>query len=51
VAVTQHNPLKISHRQIASELGTAREVISRIVKKLELEGKVKQCPTTIEVLD
>lgn len=51
VAVTQHNPLKISHRQIASELGTAREVISRIVKKLELEGKVKQSATTIEILD
>lgn len=51
VLVTQNNPLKISHRQIASELGTAREVISRIVKKLELEGKVKQSPTTIEILD
>ena len=50
VAVTQNNPLKISHRQIASELGTAREVISRIVKKLEHEGKVKQSATTIEVL-
>lgn len=50
VAVTQNNPLKISHRQIASELGTAREVISRIVKKLELEDKVKQSATTIEIL-
>lgn len=36
------NPLKISHRQIAAELGTAREVISRIMKKLENENKVKQ---------
>lgn len=51
VAVTQHNPLKISHRQIASELGTAREVISRIVKKLEMEGKVKQSTTTIEIVE
>lgn len=51
VLVTQNNPLKISHRQIASELGTAREVISRIVKKLELEGKVIQSATTIEILD
>lgn len=40
--LTGSNPLKISHRQIASELGTAREVISRIMKKLENEGKVKQ---------
>lgn len=36
------NPLKISHRQIASDLGTAREVISRVMKKLENEGKVRQ---------
>ena len=42
VAISQKNPLKISHRQIANELGTAREVISRIMKKLETEGKVKQ---------
>ena len=40
--LTNSNPLKISHRQIASELGTAREVISRVMKKLEIEGKVKQ---------
>lgn len=42
VKLTTSNPLKISHRQIASELGTAREVISRVMKKLENEGKVKQ---------
>jgi len=41
-ALTNTNPLKISHRQIAGELGTAREVISRVMKKLENEGKVKQ---------
>ena len=34
--------LNISHRQLAEELGTAREVISRVMKKLESEGKVKQ---------
>lgn len=36
------NPLKISHRQIASDLGTAREVITRVMRKLENEGKVRQ---------
>ncbi|MFA5329845.1 MAG: Crp/Fnr family transcriptional regulator [Prolixibacteraceae bacterium] len=41
--------LKISHRQIASELGTAREVISRVMKKLENEGKVKQSNSFIEI--
>jgi CRP/FNR family transcriptional regulator len=42
VALTQVGYLKISHRQIAGELGTAREVISRLMKKLENEGKVRQ---------
>ena len=32
--------IKITHKQIASELGTAREVVSRIMKKLEFEGKI-----------
>ncbi|GGC79425.1 Crp/Fnr family transcriptional regulator [Flavobacterium lutivivi] len=49
--VTNSNPIKISHRQIASELGTAREVISRIIKKMEADGKLKQNTTTIEILD
>lgn len=34
--------IKISHRQIASELGTAREVVSRIIKKLEIQEKLIQ---------
>jgi len=50
VIVTKHNPLKISHRQIANELGTAREVISRTMKKLETEKLVKQHPNSIEIL-
>lgn len=48
--VTQQNPIKISHRQIANELGTAREVISRVMKKLENEGKLKQHSNSIELL-
>ena len=47
--VTQQNPIKISHRQIANELGTAREVISRVMKKLENERKVKQHSKSIEI--
>jgi CRP/FNR family transcriptional regulator, anaerobic regulatory protein len=50
VSLTNKNPLKISHRQIANELGTAREVISRVMKKLESEGKVKQHTNSIEIL-
>ncbi|MFK5957774.1 MAG: Crp/Fnr family transcriptional regulator [Lutibacter sp.] len=47
---TKKNPIKISHRQIANELGTAREVISRLIKKLEGEHKVKQHSNQIEIL-
>src|SRR5690606_13959030 len=42
VKLSGKNPLKISHRQIANDLGTAREVVSRIMKKLENDGKVNQ---------
>lgn len=48
--VTGQTTLKISHRQIAQEMGTAREVISRIMKRLEEEGKVKQLPGGIELM-
>ena len=50
ISLTKKNPLKISHRQIANELGTAREVISRVAKKLEHEGKLKQHSDGIELL-
>jgi len=50
ISLTQKNPLKISHRQIANELGTAREVISRVMKKLENQGKLKQHSNSIELL-
>lgn len=49
-ALTGKDELKISHRQIASELGTAREVISRVMKKLEQEGKILQFPHSIKIL-
>lgn len=49
VKLTNRNPLKMSHRQIANELGTAREVISRVMKKLENEGKVIQHINNIEI--
>ena len=34
--------IRMSHSQLANELGTAREVISRVMRKLENEGKVEQ---------
>lgn len=42
--------IKISHSQLANELGTAREVISRVIKKLETEGKVKQNSGKIKII-
>lgn len=45
------NPIKISHRQIATELGTAREVVSRLIKKLEKEEKIIQTGTSIKILE
>ncbi len=50
IAITGNNPLKIAHRQIANELGTAREVISRVMKKLEHEGKIIQNSNSIEII-
>ena len=51
VKVRHQNPLKLSHQQIAGELGTVREVISRVIKKLEVEGAVAQRADGIQVLD
>lgn len=46
-----HKPsIKISHGQLANELGTAREVISRVMKKLETDGLVVQQSGTITIL-
>lgn len=49
--MTNTDILKISHSQIANELGTVREVISRVMKKLESEGKVKQLSTRIQIFE
>ena len=49
VKVTGKNPIKISHKEIANDLGTAREVVSRLIKKLERQGMLKQHHDTIEL--
>lgn len=43
--------LKSTHQEIANELNTSRVVISRILKKLEQENKIKLTRSNIEVLD
>ncbi len=41
----------LTHRQVASELGTAREVVSRQLKRLEKAGLLHSRRGAIEVLD
>jgi len=48
--VTGRNPLPITHREIAQDLGTAREVISRLLKRFEKQGQLKLSSDGIEVL-
>jgi len=42
--------VNITHQQIATDMGTAREVISRLLKKLELENKISTSRNQVVVL-
>lgn len=44
------NPIQKTHQEIAEELNTSREVISRLLKQLERKGEVKLGRNRIEVL-
>lgn len=48
--LSTNNSIKMSHNQISNELGTAREVITRVLKKLETEGKVSQKSGEIRII-
>jgi CRP/FNR family transcriptional regulator len=43
--------LEITHQQLATELGSAREVISRLLKDLESRGWLKLHRGSLEILD
>ena len=43
--------LKITHEAIANHLGTAREVVTRMLKYFQTEDMVKLTRGTIELLD
>lgn len=45
------NPLSITHQEIAAELGSSREVISRILESLTRQGMIRLGRGTIEVTD
>lgn len=45
------NPLRITHQEIAAELGSSREVISRILEDFAQKGMVEVGRGTVEILD
>jgi CRP/FNR family transcriptional regulator len=47
----RRRPIQITHQEIADELGSSREVISRILKSLADEGLVNTSRGQIELLD
>lgn len=49
ISLTGNNPIKLTHREIASNLGTSREVISRVLKKVENEGEIEQTKEGIKM--
>jgi len=46
----QNNVLQITHQQIAYDLNSSRESISRLLKKLEALGEIKLGRNKIELL-
>ncbi len=45
------NPVRITHQEIAAELGSSREVISRILEDFSKDGLIEAGRGTIEVLE
>jgi len=45
------SPLRITHQEIAAELGSSREVISRLLEDFSREGLIEPGRGTIEILD
>jgi CRP/FNR family transcriptional regulator len=50
-ALDSSDTLKMTHEAIANHLGTAREVITRLLKYFQSEGAVKLSRGAIEILD
>ncbi|MCK5638743.1 MAG: Crp/Fnr family transcriptional regulator [Flavobacteriaceae bacterium] len=51
VKIMRNTTLKTTHQEIAIDLNTSRVVVSRLLKQLENEGKIKLFRNRIEVLD
>ena len=50
-AIEDTNILKITHEKIAAHMGTAREVVTRMLRYFQSEGMVKLTRGTIEITD
>lgn len=50
ISATGNNPIKITHREIANNLGTSREVVSRVLKKIESDGDILLTKEGIKVV-
>ena len=50
-AIEETNILKITHEKIAAHLGTAREVVTRMLKYFQTENMVQLTRGAIEILD
>lgn len=48
--IEQSSLVKVSHQEIADDLGTSREVISRLMQKLRADKKAEQVGRKIKVL-
>lgn len=49
--INQNELLQITHQEIAYEMHTSRVVISRLLKKLELDGKIELQRNSIKIKD
>lgn len=49
--ITKSKKIKVTHQQIANDLATARVVISRLLKELEHQGKIKQGRGEVQLLE
>ncbi len=47
----QQSQLKMTHQVLATELGTAREVVSRLLKEFERNGWLKLHRGSVEIID
>lgn len=49
--LTRDSPMRITHQQLADELGTVREIVTRLLKRFETAGWVALQRERLEVLD